>query len=387
MNMNQFLQTARTVTFLIQKKKAEIPNFEAWYSENILRAWKDDVLMRWAVESRNTIEKEGDLELHSTLSLSLMFSYLEELDLYVQTENRLLLYANLKQLIRFAQKELPSGMSDAAVVKVERRWVASSLPDWELLQVINYVYARLFECCDSLACHLGSAIDVSIRQPGSLELLRERARHVEYVKLHGLKAVSLHQERLKRDENFTPPSDLLRHIQESPKIPSGQGSFEAAFEQLVEMAVATFNHYSHHIPMLHFFDESWRPIGLFSTHFEDHADKFIFWRHVADQIRNTQAKGLMWISESWVRKLDPGLSTPTRNLPIIGEHLQIVGVNSDGQERRTAFRIVRPPDAPPRLELEASESSDKAVAEMYFLRPAIDALRNPYSRVSGSPKD
>lgn len=70
MNVNHFLQTSRTVTFIIQKDKAKIPNFIAWYDANVLKKWRGDVVMDWARDSRNIIEKEGDLDLNSTLAVT-----------------------------------------------------------------------------------------------------------------------------------------------------------------------------------------------------------------------------------------------------------------------------------------------------------------------------
>lgn len=75
MNTNQFLQTARTVTFIIQKNKATIPCYETWYAENVIKPWANDPLMTWAKNSRNQIEKEGDLDLYSSLGVSLIYSY------------------------------------------------------------------------------------------------------------------------------------------------------------------------------------------------------------------------------------------------------------------------------------------------------------------------
>src|SRR5690606_22099691 len=83
MNTNQFLQTARTVTFIIQKNKAEIPNYQSWYLMAVVTPWKNDEVMTWAKDARNVIEKEGDLELNSLLKATLLFSYLEEQDLSI----------------------------------------------------------------------------------------------------------------------------------------------------------------------------------------------------------------------------------------------------------------------------------------------------------------
>ena len=154
MNTNQFLQTARTVTFIIQKNKASIPDFENWYQANVLDPWASDARMQWAKDSRNTIEKVGDLELHSSLSATLIIGYLEETDIHVDVGREELIGANIKRLIRFAEKKLPSGVSRDAVVKIERKWVANSLPEWELLTALAYVYGRAREVCQKLAKHL-----------------------------------------------------------------------------------------------------------------------------------------------------------------------------------------------------------------------------------------
>ena len=54
------MQTARTVTFLIQKEKNELQkkfDFESWY-QNYQSQWRSDVIMRWSVDTRNIIEKQ-----------------------------------------------------------------------------------------------------------------------------------------------------------------------------------------------------------------------------------------------------------------------------------------------------------------------------------------
>lgn len=42
LNAQNAIQTARTVTFLIKKNKSTIPDFEAWYQENVLDVFAAD---------------------------------------------------------------------------------------------------------------------------------------------------------------------------------------------------------------------------------------------------------------------------------------------------------------------------------------------------------
>lgn len=71
------IQTARQVSFVLQKNKNVIPDFEKWYAgrQKMLTAIP---LMRWMVEARNRIEKEGDLEAHSFVSAEIVASHLDE---------------------------------------------------------------------------------------------------------------------------------------------------------------------------------------------------------------------------------------------------------------------------------------------------------------------
>ena len=65
LNLNALIQALRNVTFMLQKQKANLPDFIEWYP-----AWqesvKGDEVMSWVVRARNRIVKEADLELNST---------------------------------------------------------------------------------------------------------------------------------------------------------------------------------------------------------------------------------------------------------------------------------------------------------------------------------
>ena len=70
------IQTMRSVTFILQKNKAIIPDFDRWYGE-----WQKtlgaDPLMVWMRDARNTIEKAGDLDAHSFVRAEIVASYLD----------------------------------------------------------------------------------------------------------------------------------------------------------------------------------------------------------------------------------------------------------------------------------------------------------------------
>ena len=326
MNLNHFLQTARTVTFIIQKHKASISHFDSWYQANVHVAWIDDAVMKWAKDARNAIEKQGDLDANSFLNLTLVFSYLAEEDVKVQTGRAELLQAAMKALVRLARRRLPTGVEDAAAVRVERRWVANSLPDVELLQAMRHIYSRLHATCTLLAEHLGHTLPNTIDSPASLARLANKAQRVSYLKLSNLKFHDFQhvlQEFSKDDE---PPASIGRVIDRIGPRNLDTHTLESTVDYMVSMAEATFHEYGHHLPMVFYFDDSWSPLGIVSAHFEDQTDKFIFWRGVAEDIVALRAHALSWTSESWLRTTHRTSSKPIRKLPIAGEQLHNLGL-------------------------------------------------------------
>ena len=71
------IQNLRTVSFILQKQKSKFANFDAWYAP-----WQQkfaaDPLMVWMRDTRNKIEKEGDLDAHSFVRAAILASYLDE---------------------------------------------------------------------------------------------------------------------------------------------------------------------------------------------------------------------------------------------------------------------------------------------------------------------
>lgn len=144
------IQTLRTVTFILQKNKAIIPNFAEWYGEGEKRplgGWQrrlaDDPLMRWMVEARNKIEKQGDLESDSMVRAEVLASYIDE-------GPRLDVPADLfepiaKLLERIPDSALGAHIKRNGVLRIQRRWVENTLPSHELLDAVAVAYGKIAE--------------------------------------------------------------------------------------------------------------------------------------------------------------------------------------------------------------------------------------------------
>lgn len=135
------IQTLRTVTFILQSNKHLIPEFDAWYG-----AWQEklkaDALMRWMVDARNKIEKQGDLEAHSFVRAEIVASYLNNGP--VRDVPAKLFEGPgviLKAIPR--KSDLGEHIRKFGTLRIQRRWVENSLPDYELLDAVAIAYGKI----------------------------------------------------------------------------------------------------------------------------------------------------------------------------------------------------------------------------------------------------
>jgi hypothetical protein len=374
MNTNQFLQTSRTVTFIIQKHKSDISGFNTWYQANVLNPWAIDMRMTWARDSRNTIEKVGDLQLHSSLSTTLVIGYLEEADIRVEVGREELVRANAKRLIRFAEKALPSNVSRDAVVRIERKWIANTLPDWELLTALAYVYSRSWEVCKSLARHLGSTFPATIPSPSRFDGIRTDARKVRYVPLKGRGTGRLRSEVMPHDPAFQPPPKLAELFQKRAGKPWPRTCDELVDYHL-DMAEVNFRTHGNHVPMLFMYGADGEPVDYITTRFDERSDKFLFWRYAADRLLVIKPKSVIWVAEAWLRTLSRPSYQPTDNLPIVGERLHLFAITDGGDVRSFTWSITRESEGAAPILGERTQMMDEQELNPTFLIPISRAFK------------
>lgn len=331
-NVNQFLTVSRTVTFLIAKDKAAIPDYDNWHANAIGKYWSGDPVMKWAKDSRNFIEKEGDLDLYSSLSVSLVYSYFAEDDISIEVGRAELVGAGIKTLMRTAEKNLPTGIADGSAVKIERRWVANTLPDRELFQALIYVYSRYYKACAALATYLGGQLSKDVPNAEEMNEGDVSGRRASFVKFSDKDSYSVKSYRIARDPSIQKPAwlkdfDIKRDT----------------FDIYCEMAEQTFKQFGNHLAMAFLFSDEGKVIQHVGLAPADQVDKFLFWRRLAEQVTYLRAESVIFISESWLRK-NPGLSTPIRNAEIVGETLQVYQVKRNGDVRIRGWSILREND-------------------------------------------
>jgi hypothetical protein len=380
MNTNQFLQTARTVSFIIQKNKESIPNFQSWYEDAVITPWGKDEVMRWAKNARNSIEKEGDLELNSSLNLTLLFSYSESDDLQIQCGKAELLNSSVRNLVAFAKKTLPPEVAAAGAIKIERRWVTATLPNWELLHALAYAYARNFKCCQSLARQLNAELDSKIPDPSTFDRVRDDSRKVEYVKLNENGKFTVRTDSLDVDRTFAPSEKVASALKELAATSSSPTNLAETLNLYKNLAEKSFEIWGYQVPLLIMFDKQWTPLKIVSFQPADQTEKFIFWRAMADRASTLMAYGLVWISESWIRSLDRGTRSAVQDLPIVGERLQIYAIDKSCKPQIVSWEILRRSnESRPTLMQVAKAEDSMEDAVPYFLEPILRAINADFS--------
>lgn len=328
-NVNHFLTVIRTVTFLIAKEKANIPEYDHWLSSAIGKYWSGDEVMLWAKESRNYIEKEGDLEMYSALTVALLYSYFAENDISIKIGRSELVGGGVNKLIHLAEARLPHGVKAAAAVKIERRWVANTLPDHELLQAMIYVYSRYRQACIDLAHYLGTELPTAVPTSDSIGEGDVHGRRVSYIKFNDKASYSMTTHRVDIDRTVIPPTWL-----------AGMDRTRAQFEIYAEMAERTFLQFGNHLAMVFLFADDGTIVQHLAFSPSDQVDKFIFWRSLSEKIIYLRAESLIFVSEAWVRR-DPGLATPIAKAEILGEVLHVYENKRTGETRFKAWDIER----------------------------------------------
>jgi len=382
-NTNQFLQTSRTVTFIIQKNKADIPDFDAWYKANVLQPWSSDPVMSWAKDARNVIEKEGDLEMQSTLRATVLFSYISDEDMAIEITRHELLQANIDRLLQAARQRLPPGIADAAVLKLQRRWVANTLPDRELIYALTYAYSQLHRVCTALAAHLTFGLDSSIPHPTTMDPSSNDVARIRFLKF-AKPGVGRHASvRIDADASYQPPPALLKLKEEFRSAPK-PSSLADVVAMHAKMAQLTFEQHGNHVPMLALYDRGWNQIDFMSTAFTDQAEKYLFWRNVADRAFYLKAFALVWTSESWLRDFKEHQDRPIRELPIMGEQLHVVGADASDAIEVVAWNITRltEPSNPVLVPLKSGDVY-RQPGHIFFIKPVVAAMKMAHTHSAG----
>lgn len=312
------IQTLRTVTFLVQSNKRLFSNFDTWYE-----SWQDklraDPLMRWMVDARNKIEKQGDLETHSFVRAEIIASYYEEgPSMEVHAE---LFQSPLELISSIPTDALREHVFKNGILRIQRRWVENSLPDYELLDAVGIAFGKVAELVADAHRELGleppatkvGDIDHTLGKESRGGILpcmigRDDARS-HNVWLATGQVMGIEQKTVEFDREHAECVAKKYGLDPKEMFPSTDPAPEATLNNLFVTARKMFSVDGHH-DTIAFLLCGAQPVQLMQLAIQEHGEKYLVMRALANEVIKCGADGVIVIGEVWSAPYD--LSKPYR---------------------------------------------------------------------------
>lgn len=386
--LNSLLQEIRNVSFLVQKKKNDLPNFEAWYSAWRSRA-QGDVVLRWAVEARNRVVKQEDLELHSRASVRISRSWAEE----IQSEFDLPPQFPTDQIVAAFIQGAPE-TPNRGVMTIERRWVDQELPSWEVLAAVAHAYNGLVGLLQ--LAHKAAGVSIcgfEVRRPDCVtealdigpacmdQVDEERRLHLDLGTLQQVNEGQYHIGRLTETIVRIGSDDVTREMARKR-----YGEFRSEGDAIERVKSATVHakamlRADHNLATVAWLIKGDQMIGLEPMLFpEDESSWRLIMIRLADRVQRLDADGVVLISECWTAPAkwgedprNPRVRATQR--PDRSEAIGVTGVTRDGRIASSATLFFRGTEG--QIFYGPTVYMDGEALNIDILRPVLRRWRSP----------
>ncbi|MCE5278442.1 MAG: hypothetical protein ABFD92_07115 [Planctomycetaceae bacterium] len=299
--LNASIQALRNVTWVLQKQKKEIPQFDDWYG-----AWRErlanDPIMTWLVDARNQIVKEGDLITKSTVRIAVVACYFEPTSLEMEADP----LASVDEIIGALDlRQVPQEVREDGFVRIERKWIAEDLPAFELLDALVHACGVLSELLhdadrnilrlDRDSSESGQSGDIGnlpayMRGEPEFRTICVRLSNGDRIAVTRRVAFSeMGQEVMKAQYGGFPIISLEQ---------MGSGNLRKTSEWLFECAREIFLVDGYHVPIVFLLlpDRGMLSICL---KLDEQIEKYLVWRAIAGDVERTGAEAIIAIGEMW----------------------------------------------------------------------------------------
>jgi len=269
--------------------------------------------MRWMVDARNKIEKQGDLEAYSFVRAEIVASYLNEgLAIQVPAE---LSDAPLKLLKSIPTNSLGDHIRKDGIMRISRRWVENSLPDFELLEAIAKAYGQIALLVIDAHRVLGLSAPTTTNQTvgttypkdgtdGRMPCMvgHEDQRTLNIWLADG-RPMDLLASTITLD--IAKARDLeTRYKLDAKEIFADSGKNEDVLVSLFETARAMFLKDGHHV-MIAFLLKDGKPVDIIQMAPSEHGEKYLMMRKLAHEVQRRAADAIILTAEVWSAPFDP----------------------------------------------------------------------------------
>lgn len=335
--LNACVQALRHTTFVLQKEKGRIVNFDEWY-EPWREAMKSDVIMKWINDARTTVVHRGDLETESRAVVRLLATYQDAASEFEEGLPSPSVELNVKPLAspREALNELsnvhiPQRILRQSTLSIERRWVDGTLPQVELLDALAHVYGFLTRMLQDVHSRAGVQHGTVVLHPGQPQQFSETEAHEG-------RLPCMVTTRSARTTNFAMKDGRVDVGGQIWSVRPDPGLFEAAIQRYKPRRVRPPTVPTNALHLIPFYTETARAIllsgedhGWYMFFFKgarevdsivlaarDAADKRTLAQELAELIMLNDIDGLIGVGESWMAafETDPdGVPIPAGEQP------------------------------------------------------------------------
>lgn len=377
-NLNNAIQTLRNVTWILQKSKRKFDNFEAWYAQ-WQKIMRNDHQMKWLVGARNIIVKEGDLETKSLARGSVVESWYEPPKVELDVPP----FANTEKIEKLILEDIPRSLQlDIGLLKIERRWVDSRMPDHEILESLAYTFNKLSEVLfdghvqllgesDRKDCQWFSMVEAAKGKlpPCMIGLDWDRTLWIDL-----------------RNESIVEPSstpvnlseeDIGKVVKKYPELANFKDKMVTPMNLQNEASVffeaAKFllkkDGYHNPIALLRYADGRGKLIQL---QMDDKSEKHLLIRQLAIDIEKTGANSIILINEIWASPYSSEKSfLQPADDPNRKEGLQLIAADAEGQVIVHSVLFERDKNG----KIQFLEEELQAKGSVYILQPIMDAWK------------
>jgi hypothetical protein len=304
-NLNSCIEALRNVTFVMQNETNQIPEFVPWYE-----AWrarmKQDSVMAWLHNARTIVVHQADLEtassalatIHNNLSLA-------------KHQKHVSPFLSTPFLAMAFSKGLPEPFASHRrdlVLSVERRWSASGLPDWELLDALGHAHGILSTVVAEAHQKAGQPFETRghdgmvSRDPGGRLPCMITTREARTVRL-ALKdeiVLTTRSHNVEFDPSIVPT--LKKRYGKPPAVLVNPRDPFAYAEALLEFAKRVLQADKFHLRFFHIRTPSGWTIRLIDA--RDRTEKYALLRHLANEVKSLQGDAIVEIAEAWFAPLE-----------------------------------------------------------------------------------
>lgn len=291
----------------MQKELALDNNFKDWYQMKQGELGQDE-LLRWLVEARNHVVKEGDLKKFSYTKVRLKDHYDREIFAAILDAKIPMEY--VAEWFRQNNK-IPDEIKDYAIIEAERIWIVENFPKVEIVDVLIY--------CFGVLTNLVYLAHEDLYQTNALLCVKNKHISIDedyMVKLHN----DVTQGRIVRI--LYSSGEILTEVRTAINRPTEESMQEVAkrypkTKQLIKLSKEEageipFNKISYHVEsakqfmevdggilpvaFLYFLD---KPPIIEILGMNRPADRYLTFEHLAKKVEETKCTAVITIAEYW----------------------------------------------------------------------------------------